>query len=503
MKSNTAYKIYSGSLQERFHKSRAKIQLYGGGFANGKTAAVCIKTIQLAKDYPGANILMARSTFPKLNDTLRKEFFKWLPEHWIQSFTKVDNTLVLTNGTTVNFRYVAQQGKSAESTTSNLLSATYDLIVVDQMEDPEITEKDFNDLLGRLRGMARYDGDDKTMPDSGPRWMILTCNPTRNWVYRKLVKPLHDYKQGRHSPDLIVHPSTGEPLVELFEGSTYENRDNLEPDFIETLEATYQGQMRDRFLLGLWAAYEGLVYPQFDEDYHVINSSLVSNYYMDMMRDRVIPTIIEGYDHGIAVPSCYLLSFVDKVGNVIVCDGFYVTGDTVAGMAARIKRLRRKWAIDESNAIYADPALFRRTTGSRTVVGETVAGMYEQEGIRMKRGANNIIDGISKVQGYLSIHGFHKNPVTASIPAPYLYISDHLSFVRDEFTEYYWKRDPQGDQQDKPVDKNDHALDTIKYMLTDRPAVATMLSPLARPLPDYMRWHEYEERQSTRKHRYS
>ena len=57
------FKLHQDSLQDKFQKSRAKIQLFGGGFANGKTTNVCIKTLEIAKDYPGANILMARSTY--------------------------------------------------------------------------------------------------------------------------------------------------------------------------------------------------------------------------------------------------------------------------------------------------------------------------------------------------------------------------------------------------------------------------------------------------------
>ena len=155
-----AYKVHRGSLQERFLASRKKIQFYGGGFANGKTSGACIKTLMIARDYPGANILMARSTYPKLNDTLKKEFLKWCPKEWIKSHNKQENVVVLTNGSMINFRYIAQQGKNAESTTSNLLSANYDLAVIDQIEDPEITHKDFLDIIGRMRGMAKYVGTD-------------------------------------------------------------------------------------------------------------------------------------------------------------------------------------------------------------------------------------------------------------------------------------------------------------------------------------------------------
>jgi len=52
------YKIDAGSVHERFLNSRAPIQLFGGGFGNGKTAALCIKCISLAIDYPGSNGLI-------------------------------------------------------------------------------------------------------------------------------------------------------------------------------------------------------------------------------------------------------------------------------------------------------------------------------------------------------------------------------------------------------------------------------------------------------------
>jgi hypothetical protein len=162
--------------------------------------------------------------------------------------------------------------RSTETSSSNLLSATYDWIVVDQIEDPEITEKDFLDLLGRLRGSAEYTGDDPTMPRTGPRWIVLLCNPTRNWVYRKLVKPLQDYKNGIPNDNLMTDES-GKPIVELFEGSTYTNRDNLPEDFIETLESAYQGQMRSRYLLGEWGAFEGLVYPQYDPVVNMVSEA--------------------------------------------------------------------------------------------------------------------------------------------------------------------------------------------------------------------------------------
>ena len=192
-----SYKIIAGSAAEQFHNSRAKIRMYAGGFGNGKTTALVADALRVAMDYPGSTLLLARASFPKLNSTLRREFFKWCPPAWVRSFNKTDNTCVLHNETTIDFRYIDQRGSTEGEQTSNLLSANYDYIGVDQVDDAEITETDFEQLLGRLRGSAEYAGDDPSMPRTGPRIMALTCNPTLGWPYKRIVKPFHDWKRGQ------------------------------------------------------------------------------------------------------------------------------------------------------------------------------------------------------------------------------------------------------------------------------------------------------------------
>ena len=44
--------LKENSLQDKFLHSRAKVQIYGGGFGNGKTTAAVIKALQLADMYP-------------------------------------------------------------------------------------------------------------------------------------------------------------------------------------------------------------------------------------------------------------------------------------------------------------------------------------------------------------------------------------------------------------------------------------------------------------------
>jgi hypothetical protein len=500
-----SYRIVEGGMHDRFQQSRAKIQFVGGGFGNGKTTACVIKALRLCTEYPGSNGLIARSTYPKLNDTIRREFFKWCPQKWVKRApTKDDNTCYLTNGTTVNFRYVAQRGKETEESKSNLLSATYDWMVVDQMEDPEFSHKDFMDLMGRLRGGTDYVGDDPTMPKTGPRWFMITSNPTRNWVYREMVRPLHQWQKGLYDPklmcevddngDALLDDGRPKPIIELFEGSTYENVDNVGQDYIKGMLSTYTGSMRRRFIYGEWGALTGLVYPQFDETIHILRHDDIERYLQELRLSGFRPSVLEGYDHGIAVPSCYLLSFVDDDMNVFITDGFYNPERQVKDAAEHIVSIRDQYEFDSSELvpIYADPQIFRRSGEGGRGVGTTVARLFAEAGIHVQRGANDIYGGIAKIQQYLTPVDKHEHPLNGQHPAPYLYVSDKLQWFVNEISEYYWKRTSSGDDlTDTPMDRNDHAMDALKYVLTPRPRLAKFVGK-ANEAPAYLKWHEIE-----------
>jgi len=497
------YKLRKNTTHWEFDQCRAKIQFFGGGFANGKTTALVIKALKLCAAYPGSNGLLGRSTYPKLNDTLRKVFFLWCPPDWIKKMpTQDDNTCYLTNGTVINFRYISQRGKQNVdgSTTSNLLSATYDWIGIDQIEDPEIVHKDLLDLMGRLRGQTPYrpDGEeDITMPDSGPRWLMLTSNPTSNWVYKEIIKPLIVYKKtGRKMENLLAHPVTGVPIIELVEGSTYTNKENLTEDFLRTLEASYKGQMKDRFLDGKWAAYEGLVYQEFDEDKHVITRAQAMDHLWNMQKRRVRVTAIEGFDFGLTSPSCYLLGFVDDWGRVTVIDGYYERNCHYTKQPQMVEKIRRKYAhlINFDDEIRADPAIFKTKVIEKHIdTGTPLSQLLWDAGMECRPANNDIISGVAKVGAYLGEQPTHPHIITNEAPAPLLYFVDDLDFIQDEITNYYWDKSSLGDLLDKPIDRDDHALDTLKYMLSHLPDPSEIRIPKSEQVKPWMFWHELDD----------
>ena len=492
------YKMDKDSMHYKFFMCRKKVQMLGGGFGNGKTAAACIKALQLAMDYPGSNGLVARETYVKLNDTIRKEFYKWCPTGSVARWpTTTDNTLILKNGSTINFRYISQRGKQSSDgqTSSNLLSATFDWVVVDQMEDPLIQYKDFLDLLGRLRGSTPYKGDDPTMPSTGPRWLILTCNPAANWIYNKIVKPYHKYKAtGRVTEELLIDEETREPMLELFEGSTYENAKNLPADFLKGLEASYKGQMRQRYLMGDWAAYEGLVYPQFSIETHTIPYAKMVERLSPRFLDKNRYRGIECLDIGVVKPSCYLNGFVDELGRVFWIDGFYLPELTSHQLGKRIRETQAKYmyGIEYSEPIYADPAIFKQSQVNGKRVTTIAKILMEEENLTLAAGQNAIKSGIMKVSGYLEMReGFgYPEKDDARNMGPAMLFSDELDFISDEFLSYFWKTNDTGDRIDEPNGKNDHAMDAIKYAVTRLPEASILMYRKPIITSELLKWQE-------------
>ena len=504
------YVINEGGIHHQFYNSRAKIQIFGGAYANGKTAAMCVKAIQMAQLYPGANILGARETYPKLNDSTRKEFFKWIPKDWVRRWpNKDDNSMYLHNGTVVNFRYAKQQGAGKEHKTSNLLSNTYDLIFVDQMEDPGFTPKDLPDLIGRLRGSAEYVGDDPTMPRTGPRWLLIGCNPTAGWLYKQWIKPYLDYKEagkaGKNLQRMMDDYETErvEDLIEVITGSTMDNAHNLGEDVIRAMAATYTGVMKERFLQGSWNALEGLIYPEFNEDIHTVNTLQIQAWIA-----KTKPKLfLEAMDYGIAKPLCYGIALRDSNYNTVVMDLIYQPELSERQIIDLVKEKRIKWGMhsDDRNMIYADPSMFRRITKNSQQVGESIKDLLwdNGQGLSLRRGNNEILSGIIKVRSYLTVRATHTNPFTGLKGAPFLYFNrDTTEELQDEIIDYYFDETSDGERDDKPRDGKDHAMDMLKYMLTDAPDLASAMPAPKRDITFLTNWQAGEFTDVERNPRY-
>ena len=150
----------------------------------------------------------------------------------------------------------------------------------------------------------------------------------------------------------------------------------------------------------------------------------------------------------------------------------------------------------------SDPDIFRRKTVGKKLVGKSIADMFLEEGIMCIRGNNDISNGIVKVNQYLVPQRNHQNPITGEWEAPYIYVSDKLEFWVNEISDYYWKKNPTGEVVDQPVDKDDHAMDTTKYMLSNRPNISKLMVSKEAKEVGWRQWGERDIQEHRRDSRH-
>jgi hypothetical protein len=304
---------------------------------------------------------------------------------------------------------------------------------------------------------------------------------------------------------LLINPMTGIPIIDLIEGATYANKENLTEDFIRTLEASYRGQMRKRFLEGEWAAYEGLVYQEYEEDKHLVTRKQAMDHLWKLQKSHYNVKAIEGYDFGISSPSCYLFGFVDDWGRIVVLDGFHERNLHYTKQPDMVRKIRGKYAhlINVEESIRADPSIFRQKVIEKHVdTGTPIAQLLSIAGMECRPATNDIITGVAKVAAYLAEQPTHEHIITGKTPGPLLYFVDDMDFITDEITNYYWDRTSSGEHIDRPLDRDDHAMDAIKYMLSHQPEPAEIVLPRSAVTPSYMFWQEMDDKKPERARRH-
>jgi hypothetical protein len=252
--------------------------------------------------------------------------------------------------------------------------------------------------------------------------------------------------------------------------------------------------MYDRYVLGKWAAYEGLVHPDFDTAKHTLSRQDVMDYLGECRERHVKIRALEGYDFGNIAPSVYLLSFVDDVGRVIVCDGFYEPNFNYDLQPQRIFEIRMRYMgfMEFEDDIIADPAIFRKQVVAKRQTGVSVAQLFRELNLPMRAGMSDVGAGIAKVNAYLADKVGARHLLTGEASGPMLYVVDDLSWFENEITNYYWKKNPFGEQIDEPQEHNDHAMTGMKYMLSYLPEPSQIIVPADQLPPDWMYWQEMD-----------
>lgn len=396
--------------QARFRKHPARFKAFIGGVGSGKSYAGAIELLDKGISIQCTAYGIA-PTYRMLLDSTIPTFYK-VAGDLARPLRKSDMTTELVNGTLVRWRSGENPDhiRGPESNIAWLDEASY------------MTDYIHPVILGRMRQSVKDKRGVTRLPG-----MWITCTPKgRNWVYEEWVN--------RHGtdPDYVVIHTT-----------TYENRRNLAPGYIDALEKSYTGKFFAQEVRGEFVTYEGLVYDGFDEHIHIWSDNLLGP----------LPDFISfeyGLDYGYAAPAAITVHGIpyhpweeDRKCDVQVQE-LYKTRLLYDDLVKAVKQFYKDFM---PGPVWCDPS---RPELIRDLINAKIDA---------RAGINDILPGIQLEQAGLII-GQSGRPAS--------YITHNCLHTRAEFASYCWKTKGRGpsaiflDEPDKAAG-NDHLMDGRRY----------------------------------------
>lgn len=201
----------------------------------------------------------------------------------------------------------------------------------------------------------------------------------------------------------------------------------LDPKFVEDLKKEYEGTVRyQRYILGKWALAEGLIYPMFNRDFHIVPTE-----------PRPYSEYIVSMDYGIQNPTAMLV--FGRSNNVwYLVKEYYHSG--------------RDTKQQKTDGEYYDE-LIKLTYGinvKQIIVDPSassfIALINKHGQYRVIKAKNDVLKGIQETAGMLSSNNFK--------------INDCCKNTIKELELYSWDKKS---SEDKPLKEFDHAMDSLRY----------------------------------------
>jgi phage terminase large subunit-like protein len=247
-----------------------------------------------------------------------------------------------------------------------------------------------------------------------------------------------------------------------YEFMTWEDNPYLAKKEMKLLEETLSSGTLDGRKFGKFSEGAGLVYPEFEESFHVIKPFAVPREWQENI----------SIDPGLNNPLSAHWYCVDWDGNVYVTAEHFAAGKDIDFHANAIKEISRKvgWQTDSRGRVSAliDSAANQRTLAS----SKSVAELFCEKDVLVNTNVNkDVFAGIARVKRYL----------TRDNGEPNLFIFDTCTNMIAEFKSYFWA------DGDTPVKRDDHCMDELRYFIMSRPKPPQKFTPMSPVKEDKLR----------------
>lgn len=402
------------SPQYQFVSHQAHHLAFVGGIGSGKTVSGCARALAAGLGWIGTKQIrtpnlgiVTAPTYPMLRDATLRTFLE-VGEVFVSDYNKSEARVTLANGSEVLFRSTEHPERLRGPSISWWYGDEAALY-------PAMVRKI---MLGRLRQYGQRGHD----------WLTTTPKG-RDWIWKLFV---HEQRAG----------------YEMIRARTADNP-YLDRAFVADLEAEYTGDFARQELEGEFVAFEGLVYPEFDRERHIVT-----------VRPETFAQVIAGVDWGFTNPGVMLVFGVDGDGRMWGLHEEYVRQRRIEEWARVAADLRDTYGVTRFVCDPSEPDYIRA---------------LKDAGCRAEGANNSVRPGIQAVKNRL---------VVRPDGLPRLLLAPGMVWTASEFEQYQWRTNPRGEGfADEPMKANDHAIDSLRYavMAVDAGPRVTDVTTAANP----------------------
>lgn len=217
---------------------------------------------------------------------------------------------------------------------------------------------------------------------------------------------------------------------------TMDDNLSLSDGIKERYRSMYSGVFFKRYIMGLWAMAEGIIYDMFNVDKHVVDVE-------QLVREGKIRWSGDYYvscDYGTQNATAFLLWRKSDDGKWYCIREYYYSGRDkgVQKTDAEFSSDLRKWLDGISpRYVVVDPA------------AASFKAQLKKDGFHVKSATNDVLDGIRFVASLLK--------------QMQLFFDRSCENTIKEFGSYIWDAKAADRGEDKPVKDRDHAVDAVRY----------------------------------------
>jgi PBSX family phage terminase large subunit len=282
------------------------------------------------------------------------------------------------------------------------------------------------DLVQGLTAAGALLDEVALMPESFVDQVVARCSVENSklWFNCNPEGPFHYFKKK------WIDQARAKNAVHLH--FTMDDNLTLSDRIKERYRKMFSGVAYRRFIEGLWVLAQGIIYDMFDESKHIV---------------KVLPAGLVTYyaviDYGTVAP-CIFLLFAFIAGKLYLIDEYCWDSQLTGRQKTNpeySEDFRRFIKDREPSEIFIDPS------------ASSFILQLRKDGVSGVRKANNtVLDGIRTVASALNQNFL--NFLHGMCPRTFM-----------EFGSYVWDEKAQEQGEDKPIKKNDHCMDGIRYLI--------------------------------------